>query len=171
MRLFIAVDIPQNFNSYLKSIQKNFGMEKGIKLTNQFHITLKFLGEISPEYIKENLKQIKFKPFKLTLDNVGFFPSENYIKVVWLGVKNNPYILSLQKKVDEITNNIKSDHEFHPHITLARVKFISDREKFIKDISEIKIKNYEFEVDKFTLYKSDLTREGPVHTPLQTYTK
>ena len=56
----------------------------------QMHLTLKFLGEVQPNTegnIKEILRTVKFKPFSVNLDSIGVFPNENYIRVVWVGLK------------------------------------------------------------------------------------
>ncbi|MEK6868809.1 MAG: RNA 2',3'-cyclic phosphodiesterase, partial [Nanoarchaeota archaeon] len=93
MRLFIAIEIPEEIKSYLAEIQQEIADSKNkIRLVNKdnMHLTLKFLGEVQPdnlEDIKNNLKKITFKPFSVVLDNIGVFPSDNYIRVVWVGLK------------------------------------------------------------------------------------
>ena len=87
------------------------------------------------------LKEIKFSPFSLTLDKIGVFPSENYIRVVWVGVKPTEDVIELQRKIEDSLEEFKfkEDLKFHPHITLARVKSVDDREGFAKNLKDIKV--------------------------------
>ncbi len=55
------------------------------------------------------------------------------------------------------------DKRFHSHATLARVKFIENKEKFKENIKKIRLEKKEFGVDCFKLIKSVLTGEGPVY--------
>ena len=126
MRLFIAVDIPTEVKKHLTYLQQQLSSQD-LSLTKDFHITLKFLGEVNPdkiEHLKSNLEHIHFEPFKLQLDKVGFFPGEKFVRVVWVGLKNASKLLWLQKQVDlAVGLQYPVDHKFSPHITLARVKF------------------------------------------------
>src|SRR3989344_6470860 len=105
MRLFIAIEIPEEIKDYLCGIQQEIANSKNkIRLVNKgsMHLTLKFLGEVQPpklDDIKNNLKKITFKPFSVVLDNIGVFPNESYIRVVWIGLKPEEPILELQNNI------------------------------------------------------------------------
>ncbi len=173
MRTFIAIDF-KSLEPYFKDIQKQIPTDLAkIKLTNTFHLTLKFLGEIPDsdiEKIKELLKEIKLKPFNVELSNIGVFPNENYIKVVWIGFEDNIDIINLQQKIENSLQSLfKKEKRFHPHITLGRVRFVKDKEKFVEALKETKIEKKNFEVTQFKLIKSTLTSEGPVYEDLATF--
>jgi len=165
MRLFVAIDLDEE--DYFKQIQ---GQIPELKATypKQFHLTLKFLGETDKqaEIIKE-LEKIKFKPFRLTTTEIGVFPSEDYIKIVWLGLEDNNDLRNLQENIEKALEsfNFKKDHKFHPHITLARIKFIKQEQKkeFIDSLKQIKFAEKEFEVKEFKLIKSELAEQGPIY--------
>lgn len=171
MRLFISVEIPDDIKNYLGKIQEEFignhSNKVGLVNVNNIHLTLKFLGEVQPnnvELIKENLKKIKFENFSVYLDMIGVFPSENYIRVIWVGLKPEKGILDLQKNIDEKLKKLfKKEKNFKPHMTLARVKFIDDKKKFIDNLKKIKVDNKNIEVDSFKLVKSALTGQGPIY--------
>ncbi len=170
MRIFIAIELPEEIKSYLKQIQKNITGIKG-SFTKDFHLTLKFLGEVdkeSLEKLKENLIKIKFTPFKLKLSSLGFFPNESYIRVLWIGVEPEDSIKKLQKEVERSLSkfNFKRDFNFKPHLTLARVKYIENKSEFVEKLKELKIKSLDFEVTRFYLIKSTLTEQGPVYERL-----
>ena len=112
-------------------------------------------------------------PFEVSLSNIGFFPSENYIKVIWTGIEpceKHDRINELQKNIDNaLVSRFKKDLRFHAHLTLFRVKFIKDRKQFIDCIKKIHVKPVKFKVDSFNIYKSTLTPDGPVHEVLGKY--
>lgn len=171
MRLFIAIDLDQE--DYFKQIQGQIP-EARATYPKMFHLTLKFLGEIDKkEEIIKALDKIKFKPFRLKTTKIGIFPSEDYIKVVWLGLEENNDLIRLQEDIEKALEsfNFKKDHNFHPHITLARIKFIKQDQKkeFIDDLKQIKFAEKEFEVNEFKLIKSELTKQGPVYEDVEIF--
>ncbi len=173
MRLFIAIDLPEKAKEELREAQKQIPKAK-LSLAKDFHITLKFLGEVAPgkaDEIREKLQKVKFEAFKAKLDSVGFFPSEKYIRVVWAGIKPEEETAKLQKEIDSlIGKEFPDDHKFSPHITLARVKFVDDKELFIQQLKSIKLENISLKVDCFKLKKSTLRgKEGPVHEDVEVY--
>ncbi len=169
MRLFVAVEVPKNIEDKLKSMQSGFRGLAKIKFVNTFHCTLKFLGEVnenSLEKIKNRLKTIKFNSFDCKIKDIGVFPNEKRINVIWVGANSN--IIELQKKIDmALLDLFPKDERFHGHITFGRVKFIKNREELLKKI-KIKFED-NFLVNNFKLIKSDLTKEGPRYTILEEY--
>ena len=171
MRLFIAIDIPEEIKKQIDEIkpQLNIDGKANFMDTEKIHLTLKFLGEVpesQTDEIKEKLSAIKFKPFEAETKNLGVFPNENYIKVVWLGLKDSSKSASLKKQIDLALPEFRDNHEFHTHLTIARVKFIKNKEEFVKSLKSIKIQPKTFNIEKFKLYKSTLTPEGPVYEEL-----
>ena len=134
MRLFIAIELPKEVKDYLFSIKDNFNKDLA-KINwvakSKIHLTLKFLGNVDDKIIpkiNEKLKEIKFDAFELELDDFGAFPTENYIRVLWVGVKNFNKVIELQQDVEEkIRNYFEKDKEFSAHITIGRVKTIKDK--------------------------------------------
>ena len=175
MRLFIAIDFPGQ-EQYFKELQDQISDEHAkIKKVNAFHLTLKFLGEVFEEdlpKIKEALKNIKFKPFKKKLTDIGYFPSESFIKVVWVGFKPKEQLIQLQQQIENALDefNIRKDFEFVPHLTLARVSFMNDLAKFKQHIHKIQTKHTDVDVTEFKLIKSTLTTEGPTYEDLKIFT-
>ena len=170
MRLFIAVDI-EELKDFLSSLQKQIPADIAkINLTKTFHLTLKFLGEVPDnqlDKIKDCLKKIRLVPFSATISNIGFFPSESYIRGIWAGFKDNKEIVNLQQQVDNaLAGLFQKDSKFHPHLTLARVKFVDDKEKFAETLKNIKVGEKTFEIRNIKLIKSTLKPEGPVYEDL-----
>ncbi len=171
MRLFIAIEFSKDIRDYLISIQKELPNE--LSYVKQFHLTLKFLGDVEDdklEEIKNKLRLINSEHFTAELSGLGVFPYEEYIKVVWVGVGPKEKIAELQQSVESsLSGMFLNDDQFHPHITLARAKFLRDREGLKKKIKEVKIEKKTFEVNNFKLIKSTLQREGPVYEVLEEF--
>lgn len=167
MRLFIAIDTPEEVHNYFLSIQKQINSYAKINFTKTFHLTLKFLGEVKEENVEKIttlLNEIKFDNFSIKLNKIGLFPNENYIKVVWVGLEPEEPILRLQKGIDNSLKSIfKEEKNFKPHLTLARVKLVKNKENFIKNLENIKIEQKQFDVSSFKLIKSILTPNGPIY--------
>jgi 2'-5' RNA ligase len=173
MRLFIAVEL-EEFSDYFRELQQKIPKVKAT-YPKHFHLTLKFLGEVPDNKlaeIKQKLKQVKFEPFSLKLGKPGVFPNEKFIRVVWAGLEDGEKINSLQQEIETAFGGMfKKDSRFHPHITLARIKFIEEdkKEEFIKAIQSIEIEPKQATIKNFKLIKSTITGEGPVYEDLEVY--
>src|SRR3989344_1109668 len=120
MRLFISIPLPENVISHLRSIQESFSsFSMKCSFPDSFHLTLKFLGSVDDKYldkIKASLKSIKLSKFKLNLGKFGFFPDENYVRVVWIGVSPDKEIFELHNLIDESVRSLfKVELDFVPH--------------------------------------------------------
>ncbi len=174
MRLFIAVDLPEDVKQALLKAQA-FLPEAKLKPVGkeQMHLTLKFLGEVSEQkanLVIDCLQKVSFKPFKTALDKVGIFPSESYIRVVWAGLSPEKEVNELQKRIDEaLEEEFTKDKKFKAHLTLARVRFIEDKTRFASAVKNISLDKIGFKVDKFKLKKSTLTRAGAIYEDIASF--
>lgn len=175
MRAFIAIDLPKEAINHIKDIQKliekkNIFLGKFTESEN-IHLTLKFFGEITEEQVEEvkkRLKEISFDEFEAGLDEIGVF-SKKFIKIIWIKLGGKG-IFSLQKEIDKKLEDLfKSEERFMSHITIARVKNVPDRKRFLDYIKNIKLKKIKFKVEKFFLKKSELKPEGPVYEDIGEY--
>src|SRR3989344_1791840 len=172
MRLFIAIDFNE-LKDYFAELQKLLPKNAKLSFTKAFHLTLKFLGEVQPndaERAADILKNIKFKHFSVHLDSIGIFPTENYIRVVWVGLKPESEILELQKQIDESLKQLfKKEKDFKAHITIARVKYPENKKSFVEEIKKINVESKKIEIKNFRLVKSTLSIEGPVYEDLAVF--
>lgn len=172
MRIFIAIELPERIKEELKEIQGEFIKDGDINFAKDYHITLKFLGEISHtklERIKERLKTIIIRPFDLHLSCLGVFPNMKFVQVFWIGVEPENKIKKLQERIDsKLIDVFKRDKNFKGHITLGRVKKLNDKDRFLDKIRQIQVKG-KFSVKNFYLVQSELTSKGPIHTILGKY--
>jgi len=172
MRLFIAIDFNE-LKDYFVELQSSLPKNAELSLTKTFHLTLKFLGEVQPdkaESVINILKNVRFEHFSVSLDSVGIFPTERYIRVVWVGLKPDDIILELQKNIDDSLKRLfKEEKDFRAHITLARVKYLENKKAFAEQLKNIKVENKKIDIKQFKLIKSTLTTKGPVYEDLQVF--
>jgi RNA 2',3'-cyclic 3'-phosphodiesterase len=180
-RLFAAVKIhpsPEFLKIYndLRSGLK-FADIKWVK-PEIIHVTLKFFGETEERKIAEISRVLKevalhHKPFSCELENVGIFGSSYSPKVIWFGIGNSEPLKNLGREVIQSCEPIgwEPDRQnFVPHLTIARIKNVPDKNLFQSMIDRHKSAFIqEFSVAEFHLYESILQREGPVYRILETY--
>ena len=172
MRLFIAIEF-NDMGEYLTNLQKSIGLGSEVGNVSCFHLTLKFLGKVPKSNLNEiinKLKTIKFNGFSLELDKIGFFPNNNYVRVIWIGVEPKDKVILLQKKIESaLSGMFENEFDFYPHVTLARVKSINDRKSFFDSISNLTIEKRSVNVNKIKLIKSTLTPLGPVYEDMEEF--
>ena len=177
IRTFIAIDIKAS--SDLIAFENEFkNIDSKIKIVepNNIHITLKFLGDTDIHLIDDIHKKIEksvneIKPFDIKLEGTGVFPNTNYLKVIWVGIKNGQQLEEISNKIDKNLNELgikKEKRKFSAHLTIARIKSANNKDKILKIIG--KYKNYNFgiiNVHSIKLKKSVLTPKGPIYTNIK----
>jgi len=182
MRVFIAIELPEYVRANIFHAFENLkglGLGRGNFVgKDNIHLTLKFLGELSEEEIeniKKKLSEIKFKKFETETGKIGFFPSEEYIRVIWIELVDKDKdgkIYDLQKIIEDKLEEVgimKDTREFQTHITIARIKSIKNKQVFLEKVKGINIKKMRFNVENFSLIKSELTRIGPIYRILEKF--
>ena len=169
MRLFVALNFNNELKKRVSEVQntlKDLKLVQGSypKLEN-LHFTVQFLGEIPENKVKniENaLSSITLPAFKVKLKGLGVFPSENHIRVIWIGTENNQ-MANLAELVAEKLKPLgyKPDYKFSAHLTLARVTAGKDKQKLLKFIHDHKNAEFgSFKADCFDLMSSKLSATG-----------
>lgn len=173
MRLFIAINLPESVQNHLSELQQHFAGIGKITFAKESHLTLKFLGEVSPmvaKQVQDALARVKFKSFKLQLLAAGVFPDENLPRVLWVGITPEDDVIKLQEQIDFVLERFfPAEKNFIPHLTLGRIKLVSDKVWFADRVSKTKVKPISFEVNSFALVQSELSSKGPKYTTLKEY--
>lgn len=177
MKLFIAIEIPENVQKQITELQKNINFtpdQAKHTFSKEPHITLKFLGEISEvnlPKIQESLKKISFQKFKAEINQNASFANEDYLRVAWFTLEPQQ-LTQLHQKIEQQLKSVRTKKNkseiFIPHITIARFKYVKDRKLIIEQIKKLKI-TAEWKVSSFKLIKSTLTPKGPVYEILEEY--
>ena len=118
------------------------------------------------------MNKIKFDKFETEIDEISFFDNRKSNKykqqiIIWLHLTNCE---KLQKEIDNTLSDLfEKEKRFMSHLTIARIKNFEDKKKFLEKIFNIKIKKEKFEIDRFYLMKSKLTRKGAIYSVLEEF--
>lgn len=183
IRSFIAIEIENEATLKniieLKHELENLELDAKFVENENIHLTIRFLGEVSMntiEQIREVLNYVanNVKPFEIRIAGLGAFPNINKPRVIWVGIVSGfEKLMEIRRGIDlEIVKRglrdvQKDQHEFSPHITIARLKSYKNVEKLKRYF--LVYENYEFgfsEVTQIKLKKSILTPRGPIYSDI-----
>lgn len=182
MRAFFASTLPDDLHKALaRQIEalKSFVPDGSVRWVSpdNIHLTLKFLGEITPEQAKSVVDAAKTaasaKPaFDLSATGLGMFPNPHRPSVIWVGVAEaNRNLAALQALLESKLSEVGFKPEgrpFHPHLTLGRVRRDLNRSAqsaLAKSLSPVEVGELgRWRVESLTLMKSDLRPGGPRYT-------
>lgn len=174
-RAFFAVDLPGNIRhkvaSLIRSLKKD-NPNKNISWMQpeNLHITLKFLGNITQLQCEQFLPKIEaviseWKKFEIKLDKLVLFPSKHKPRVIALLPSQLEQLAALSYKIEEqvVQYDIPAEtRSFKPHLTLARI-----RDKNICEIKKTTLSPLVFEIQRVTLFRSEISSSGSRHVPLR----
>ncbi|MCF7872834.1 MAG: RNA 2',3'-cyclic phosphodiesterase [Candidatus Omnitrophica bacterium] len=172
MRTFIALDLTDEIKVKIKEVTgklKNLPIKAKWVDSKNLHITLQFLGDITPEQldtIKKIIRDIscQYKTFKLHLKGFGFFPNPKKPRVFFINFSSDKTLKTLVKTLRKKLNQIgfKENKEFRSHITLARIKDPKNIQQLAKRVDQLEVED-KFKISKISLFKSTLTQKGPIY--------
>lgn len=185
VRVFLAIDLPSSLKKELfklKTEEQPFARLKWVEEEN-LHLTLFFFGNLPEKEVEKILKvcekRVKdFPRFELFLTEVSGFPKKGDFRVVFLGCEERSN--TLERLVHELAKDFKKkgfkleDREFHPHITLFRLKELKDRSAYHDFVQELTkkaqfLKGKSFPVQELILFESKLSPTGPKYTRLKVF--
>ncbi|MCW4045387.1 MAG: RNA 2',3'-cyclic phosphodiesterase [Candidatus Bathyarchaeota archaeon] len=179
IRSFLAFDIESEaVRKKLVSAQSQLaqtGADLKLVETQNIHITIRFLGDITPamtEKVFAEMQKTQFTPFNVQIKGLGAFPDLRYPRVVWAGITEGAD--QLKTVFNQLEPRLRSlgftpdPKGFSPHLTIARVK--SGRNK--TQLADFVSKNTEYnfgtiKAECLRLKKSDLTPRGPIYSTLK----
>ncbi len=160
--------MPQEISGYIHLLAEKMP-EANLSVPKNIDLTIKFLGDVPDakvEEVRQRLSEMKFKPFRAMLNGIGVF-TEEFIRVVWVGLTPSEKFEELHVMVDNVLDKLfPKEKRFQAHLTIARVKYVEDKQKFLDALKKIKVDPLTFEVNKLVLFKSQLSPKGATHEPL-----
>lgn len=171
MRIFYAITFT---NETLKDIEasrnhifKNALEGKPVP-TNNFHITLEYIGDIESKDLhryKKVLKRITIKPLYLKAVKYGSF-SKKGKQVVWLGIKNSnklkQFLLQLQNDLSTLNYQKSKASSYIPHITLGR------KVKLKENLSQINFTSFKLNIKSIELLESITVENKTIYKTIHT---
>lgn len=182
LRAFIAIEIPgeikRTIAAKLVDLQKSTGRAVRWVAPENLHLTLKFLGEISPASVELLCQALQTEcgqhaPFEITVSGLGGFPNLHRPRSLWFGLEAPLKLHHLQYKLETATARLgyaTEDKPFSPHLTLGRVReqtTPAELQLLLAALQKLQVgKLGSFTAQAVQLFKSDLHPDGPVYTSL-----
>jgi RNA 2',3'-cyclic 3'-phosphodiesterase len=194
MRIFIGIDLDpevrKRIERFLEGVE-GFAPAARWMRPESLHITLKFIGEQTPERmeaITERLRRVEGSALEIRAGGYGFFPTAKAPRVFWIGIHAGPQLAELAESIDIATAELgipREDRPYSPHLTLARagagrrLSSAKERkadgpnavfavlEKRLAAIGELDFGT--MTANEFILYQSQLSPAGSKYTKLQRF--
>lgn len=183
IRSFIAIELPEEVKAGLRRLQTELKLPEHTFVKwvapDGIHLTLKFLGNISPQKVSEITRVMEqasqgVSPLQLEVTEVGAFPNMRQPRVLWVSIKGEvDKLVSWQQHIDNGLVPLgfsKETRPFTPHLTLARLRegcSPGDRRDFGEMVTKTPIEvSYKFNVTGLNLMKSQLLPGGAVYNRL-----
>ncbi len=171
MRLFVAFSLPADLARQAIACQPSADENIRLSPKENLHVTLHFLGDVSPALVHRALQNIRMDSFDTCLSGTGQFSLSGNRKILWLGIDSSNALLSLHDVINQSLLDAGvglSEHQYQPHLTLARCKSGYSGQK-VNHFLNKKFKPYPFEVSEFCLFKSEMREGAQVYTCLYSY--
>ena len=182
LRAFIAIETPLRIReavyTAITPLQRGLGSAVRWVPMENMHLTLKFLGDISPANV-EMLSQMLhaeadlFHCFDLHFNGLGSFPNLKRPRVIYIGIQAPAMLEALQRGIESASRRLGYESEergFSPHLTVGRVKqtvTAIEQQAIRRALEKTRIDLLgTARVDSVHLYKSDLKPTGSVYTRL-----
>ena len=176
IRLFVALSVPNDVAQSLMPMQAGVPCAHWQE-RDKLHITLSFIGEVDGQVAKmidDALAGISAPAFSLQLHGVGQFGEGKRARAhaLWAGVRREPALEHLHRKVDTAIRRIGAPmegHKYMPHVTVARMRH-PEPAKLVEWLTQHALyTSPEFDAGAFHLYSSRLTSEGSIYRLEQSY--
>lgn len=177
MRLFIALNLPDDEKERIQGAVeplRDANLPVRWVAPMNYHVTLKFLGDVPPEQAKRighTLDEVasKTEPFNLEVEGFGAFPTIRRPKVIWMGVNASPALRCLKQDVEWALTDLGFDREtkaFHPHLTLGRANANGGAGVFrgLDEMTASLSYKGDFDVETVDLMRSRLSKDGPTYS-------
>jgi 2'-5' RNA ligase len=188
MRLFTAIELPEDVRSHLaslgESVKRNAGFGgRSVSFTRpeNLHVTLKFLGEV-PEgevpSVCDALRAVPVDgPIHVRANGFELFPPRGPVRVITAGLDGDVGALKLLagaiENACEPLGFPPERREYRAHVTLARARDplpAHVREDLSSDLRK-HFPGPPFQVNGFTLFESRLRPGGPEYARLAEFTR
>jgi RNA 2',3'-cyclic 3'-phosphodiesterase len=171
LRLFVAVDLPEEVKSQLAASLRPFRERlSGARWTSSegWHVTLKFLGSTWPRLLEPVREAVASAagdqgPFETALTEIGAFPAAKRARVLWAGLSDREgRFAPLVAKLDELLREhfVPEKRAFTPHLTVARLNPPANLLDAAPELLGASVSSKPFAVDRLILYRSHLSPRG-----------
>jgi 2'-5' RNA ligase len=192
MRLFVALEIPQEVRNNLAAVEKEWRFNLQTQpvaakmrwvCPEDLHVTLKFIGEVSNDKIDTIAVALRTvhtgDPLEINLRGLGCFSGRTG-GVFWAAIDLCPALARFAADIDRCLGPLEippENREFRAHVTLARFKDHQLSPKISKLLSgntgsgglDTQRDFGSMRTGEFHLMESKTNSAGPVYTKLQSF--
>ena len=178
MRVFLAISVPEEVRALLTAATRRLA-PVATDVTwckrDQFHLTLAFLGDVSPAILPHVTAAADrigatLPPFTCHVCGLGFFGTKRNPKTLWAGVTPTPELEALYAGLWQALGRFgfeNGEDGFQPHITLGRCRESARNHPVIEAMDADEESDFgAWPVKRVTFYESRLTPHGPVYKAL-----
>lgn len=180
MRAFVAIELSEELRRSLAAVSRELGaLPADVKWVSHdsFHITLQFLGEVSPQLLPQLFAAIEDSasmagPFTLTVGGIGTFPAGHRPRVIWAGGRAPHILYTMQQRLAGNLSRLGfvPDHRFSPHVTLGRVRSPRNLALLLEALPRYAGHVFgQQQVETIALMESHLTPAGAIYTRVQAF--
>lgn len=179
-RVFCAIELPrltrmrllshiETLRALVPEVRASWSREANI------HLTLKFLGETPQQQVWKFDSAISravegFSSFPILISGSGIFPRPRDPRVLWVGISDT------QRQLADLHSRIEAESEregfarearqFHPHLTLARLRNREGARDIARAHEELKFASEEVMVNEVLLVRSEPSSAGSRYTTI-----
>ncbi len=181
IRLFVALELPARARAALGDIVARLRPAAGpnVRWTDPkgIHLTLKFIGEVPVaqlEPIRGSLAGVRdAEPIEAAFRGLGWFPNARRPRVLWAGVEAGAELPALAAKIERALEPLgiaRESREFHPHLTLARIKADAGLEHLRNEAERLGAPEFgRASYREFDLMQSTLHPKGAIYTRIERF--
>ena len=174
MRLFVAIELPDETRRFLAGLQGGIASARWVDI-DDLHLTLCFIGEgdeAGLEDLDSELCGVAFPAFDVAIDGLGTFERRSRVHTLWAGVCLSPALTALHGKIGAAVDRAGYQPEkrkYKPHVTLARFSNRANPEtgSYIRDNNMAATGH--FTARRFSLFRSHLGQGGARYEVLASY--
>src|SRR3989344_5961852 len=161
-RLFVGFPVP---SMVPLELQRKFS-SYDLTPSKEFHLTLKFLGEVGDSRISEiiqRLHKVHMSMPSFSFSHLGFFPDlDGKPRVLWVALRPPEPLQELHEHVEKALSGLfPRTFDYQPHITLGR--FRSDKNtSALPSVLKMTPPAFTFLIKEFCLYKSEQRPDSTV---------
>lgn len=180
MRLFFAVNLTPEIKLGIQDAIDRFPIHSPPwrwVTSENFHITLKFLGEMEPSAVPDLASAAgracaEIHPFTLSFSRFGAFPTMRKPRVLFYGAAlGREQLKALATALDTALHDDlgieREKRSFRSHVTVARIRKSLSQELWPLLETVPPLEGLSLEVGSISLMRSELMRSGAIYHPVK----